>query len=215
MLVVFVRTIIVYFLVLFVMRLMGKSEISQFQPFEFVIALMVADLASVPMQDPEMSLLDGVISIIALLIVHIIISTVSIKSAKINRLTSGSPAMLINKGQLDMSELEKQQITIKELQERLRQNDYPYIEDVYYAILETSGDVSIIEKAEKQKVENTNGERGIQTSIVINKEIDETNLKKIGKDKKWVEAKLKQFNKKIDDVILLCVDELDNVVIFT
>ena len=215
MLVVFVRTIIVYFLVLFVMRIMGKSEISQFQPFEFVIALMVADLASVPMQDPEMSLLDGVISIIALLIVHIIISTVSIKSAKINRLTSGSPAMLINKGQLDMSELEKQQITIKELQERLRQNDYPYIEDVYYAILETSGDVSIIEKAEKQKVENTNGERGIQTSIVINKEIDETNLKKIGKDKKWVEAKLKQFNKKIDDVILLCVDELDNVVIFT
>ena len=215
MLVVFVRTIIVYFLVLFVMRIMGKSEISQFQPFEFVIALMVADLASVPMQDPEMSLLDGVISIVALLIVHIIISTVSIKSAKINRLTSGSPAMLINKGQLDMSELEKQQITIKELQERLRQNDYPYIEDVYYAILETSGDVSIIEKAEKQKVENTNGERGIQTSIVINKEIDETNLKKIGKDKKWVEAKLKQFNKKIDDVILLCVDELDNVVIFT
>ena len=215
MLVVFVRTIIVYFLVLFVMRIMGKSEISQFQPFEFVIALMVADLASVPMQDPEMSLLDGVISIIALLIVHIIISTVSIKSAKINRLTSGSPAMLINKGQLDMSELEKQQITIKELQERLRQNDYPYIEDVYYAILETSGDVSIIEKAEKQKVENTNGERGIQTSIVINKEIDETNLKKIGKDKKWVDDKLKQFNKKIDDVILLCVDELDNVVIFT
>ena len=215
MLVVFVRTIIVYFLVLFVMRIMGKSEISQFQPFEFVIALMVADLASVPMQDPEMSLLDGVISIVALLIVHIIISTVSIKSAKINRLTSGSPAMLINKGQLDMSELEKQQITIKELQERLRQNDYPYIEDVYYAILETSGDVSIIEKAEKPKVQNTNGERGIQTSIVINKEIDETNLKKIGKDKKWVDAKLKQFNKKLDDVILLCVDELDNVVLFT
>lgn len=215
MLVVFVRTIIVYFLVLFVMRIMGKSEISQFQPFEFVIALMVADLASVPMQDPEMSLLDGVISIVALLIVHIIISTVSIKSAKINRLTSGSPAMLINKGQLDMSELEKQQITIKELQERLRQNDYPYIEDVYYAILETSGDVSIIEKAEKPKIANTNGERGIQTSIVINKEIDETNLKKIGKDRKWIDAKLKQFNKNIDEVILLCVDELDNVVIFT
>lgn len=215
MLVVFIRTIIVYFLVLFVMRVMGKSEISQFQPFEFVIALMVADLASVPMQDPEMSLLDGVISIVALLIVHIIISTVSIKSAKINRLTSGNPAMLINKGKLDMSELEKQQITIKELQERLRQNDYPYIEDVYYAILETSGDVSIIEKAEKPKVNNTNGERGIQTSIVINKEIDETNLRKIGKDKKWVDAKLKQFNKKLDDVILLCVDELDNVVLFT
>ncbi len=215
MLVVFVRTIIVYFLVLIIMRLMGKSEISQFQPFEFVIALMLADLATVPMQDPDMSLINGLISIVALLIIHIIISALSIKSKSVNKLTSGSPAMLINKGKIEISQLEKQQITIKELQERLRQNDYPYIEDVYYAILETSGDVSIIEKSDKPKVKNTNGERGIQTSIIINKEIDESNLQKIGKDRKWVDAKLKALNKKLDDIILLCVDELDNVVVFT
>ena len=91
------------------------------------------------------------------------------------------------------------------------------IEEIEMIGIASPGTISngIIEKAEKPKVQNTNGERGIQTSIVINKEIDETNLKKIGKDKKWVEAKLKQFNKKIDDVILLCVDELDNVVLFT
>ena len=155
MLIIFIRTIIIYFVVLLVMRLMGKSEISQFQPFEFVIAIMIADLAIIPMQNPGISLVNGIISIMALLIAHIIISTISIKNKKAQRITSGYPSILINKGKIDIKELEKQNITINELQEILRQNSYPYIEEVYYVILEPSGEVSIIEK-ENKEYDNSN-----------------------------------------------------------
>ena len=174
MLVIFIRTIIIYFIVLIVMRIMGKGEIGQFQPFEFVVAIMIADMAVIPMQDPGISLINGIISIIALLTVHILISVNSIKNKKIYKVTSGNPSILIKKGKIDMKEMEKQNMTLNELIERLRRENYPYIEDVYYAILETSGEISVIEKQDKQSKNNEN-ERGLQTSLVINKEIEYEN----------------------------------------
>lgn len=216
MLVIFIRTVIIYFIVLIVMRLMGKSEISQFQPFEFVIAIMIADLAIVPMQNPGISLINGIVSIIALLIAHIIISTISIKSKKAQRVTSGYPSILINKGKIDLKELEKQNITINELQEILRQNSYPYIEEVYYAILEPSGEVSIIEKENKEYDNNDDKrERGMQISLIINKKIEEENLKRIGKNEIWLYDILDKLKLKIKDIILLCIDERDKIVFFT
>lgn len=216
MLVIFIRTVIIYFIVLIVMRLMGKSEISQFQPFEFVIAIMIADLAIVPMQNPGISLINGIVSIIALLIAHIIISTISIKSKKAQRVTSGYPSILINKGKIDSKELEKQNITINELQEILRQNSYPYIEEVYYAILEPSGEVSIIEKENKEYDNNDDKrERGMQISLIINKKIEEENLKRIGKNEIWLYDILDKLKLKIKDIILLCIDERDKIVFFT
>ncbi len=216
MLVIFIRTIIIYFVVLTVMRIMGKSEISQFQPFEFVIAIMIADLAIVPMQDPGISLVNGIVSIIALLISHIIISTISVKSKKAQRLTSGYPSILINKGKIDIKELEKQNITINELQEILRQNSYPYIEEVYYAILEPSGEVSIIEKENKEyDNNNSNKERGLQISLIINSQIEEENLRRVGKSEKWLYDTLDKMKLKIKDIILLCIDEREKIVFFT
>ena len=216
MLIIFIRTIIIYFVVLLVMRLMGKSEISQFQPFEFVIAIMIADLAIIPMQNPGISLVNGIICIMALLIAHIIISTISIKSKKAQRITSGYPSILINKGKINMKELEKQNVTINELQERLRQGNYPYIEEVYYAILEPSGELSIIEK-ENKEYDNSNDkrERGLQISLVINKQIDKDNLKRIGKNEKWLSDTLDNLKLKLKDIILLCIDERDKIVFFT
>lgn len=216
MLIIFIRTIIIYFVVLLVMRLMGKSEISQFQPFEFVIAIMIADLAIIPMQNPGISLVNGIICIMALLIAHIIISTISIKSKKAQRITSGYPSILINKGKIDIKELEKQNITINELQEILRQNSYPYIEEVYYVILEPSGEVSIIEK-ENKEYDNSNDtrERGMQISLVMNKQIEEENLKRVGKNEKWLNDTLDNLKLKLKDIILLCIDERDKIVFFT
>ena len=216
MLIIFIRTIIIYFVVLLVMRLMGKSEISQFQPFEFVIAIMIADLAIIPMQNPGISLVNGIICIMALLIAHIIISTISIKSKMAQRITSGYPSILINKGKINMKELEKQNVTINELQERLRQGNYPYIEEVYYAILEPSGELSIIEK-ENKEYDNSNDkrERGLQISLVINKQIDKDNLKRIGKNEKWLSDTLDNLKLKLKDIILLCIDERDKIIFFT
>lgn len=213
MLVVFLRTIIIYFVVLIGMRIMGKSEISQFQPFEFVLAIMIADMAIVPMQDTGISIINGIVSIIALLIVHIVISVISIKSKRIYKITSGNPAILINRGKIDMKEMEKQNMTINELIERLRQNSYPYIEEVYYAILETSGELSIIEKTEKWSKDGK-GERGLQTSLVINKKIEKNNLQRIGKDEKWLQDKLRKLKIKLENIILMSIDEQDNIVTY-
>lgn len=215
MLVIFIRTIIIYFFVLIVMRLMGKSEISQFQPFEVVIAIMIADLAIVPMQNPGISLINGVVSIVALLVVHIIISVISIKSKKMYKVTAGKPSMLIERGKINIKELEKQNMTINELLERLRQTNYPYIEEVYYAILETSGQISVIEKRLIDNDENQKGEKGMQLSLVINKEIERNNLQRVGRNEKWLLDTIKKLKLKLDEIILLCIDEQDNIVFFT
>ncbi len=215
MLVIFIRTIIIYFFVLIVMRLMGKSEISQFQPFEVVIAIMIADLAIVPMQNPGISLINGVVSIVALLVVHIIISVISIKSKKMYKVTAGKPSMLIERGKINIKELEKQNMTINELLERLRQTNYPYIEEVYYAILETSGQISVIEKRLIDNDENQKGEKGMQVSLVINKEIERNNLQRVGRNEKWLLDTIKKLKLKLDEIILLCIDEQDNIVFFT
>ena len=216
MLVVFFRGLILFTVVFLVIRLMGKRELGQMQPFELVIAIMIADLAIIPMQNPGISLVNGIISIMALLIAHIIISTISIKSKMAQRITSGYPSILINKGKINMKELEKQNVTINELQERLRQSNYPYIEEVYYAILEPSGELSIIEK-ENKEYDNSKDkrERGLQISLVINKQIDKDNLKRIGKNEKWLSDTLNNLKLKLKDIILLCIDERDKIVFFT
>ncbi|MBE5821531.1 MAG: DUF421 domain-containing protein [Clostridiales bacterium] len=213
MLVIFLRTIIIYFVVLIGMRIMGKSEISQFQPFEFVVAIMIADMAIIPMQDTGISIMNGIVSIIALLIVHILISVISIKSKKVYKVTSGNPSILINRGKIDMKEMEKQNMTINELIERLRQASYPYIEEVYYAILETSGELSVIEKQDKSG-KNGNSERGLQTSLVINKKIEYNNLNRIGRDEKWLRNKLRKLRLRLEDIILLSIDEQENIVTY-
>ncbi len=146
----FVRVSIIYLVVLIVMRLMGKREISQMQPFELVIAIMIADLASVPMADTGIPIFNGIIPILALLLFQLIISLINLKSITLRKIICGKPRMLIYRGKIDDGALKKEKITINELQERLRQNNIFSIGDVEYAILETSGQISVIQKPEKE-----------------------------------------------------------------
>lgn len=150
MLLVLFRTIILYLIVLIVMRAMGKREISQMQPFEFAIAIMIADLASTPMSELGIPLAYGIVPIIGLLFMHILISIINMKSLKMRNLICGKPRILIYKGKVDEIALLKENFTITELKEELRGNEITNIEDVEYAILETSGKVTVIPKAEKQ-----------------------------------------------------------------
>ena len=146
----FVRVIIIYLLVLIVMRLMGKREIGQMQPFELVIAIMIADLASTPMSDTGIPITNGIIPILALLLLQLIISIINLKSMKFRQIMCGVPSILIYRGKIDEKVLRKEKFTINELQERLRQNNVFNIGDVEYAILETSGQVTVIQKPEKR-----------------------------------------------------------------
>ena len=146
----FIRVVILYILVLAIMRLMGKREISQMQPFELVIAIMIADLASIPMSDVGIPLFNGIVPILALLLLQSIISILNLKSIWFRKLVCGKPTILIYRGKIDERILKKEKMTINELQERLRQNNVNSLLDVEYAILETSGQVTTILKPEKR-----------------------------------------------------------------
>ena len=120
MLITFVRSIILYVIVLVVMRLMGKREIGQLQPFELAIAIMIADLASVPMSEVGIPIINGIIPILSLLVMHLIISFINLKSIKMRQLICGKPSILIYRGKINEKVLIKERFTINELQERLR-----------------------------------------------------------------------------------------------
>ncbi len=199
MILIFVRTIIIYVLVLCVMRFMGKREIGQMQPFELVISIMIADLASTPMTEVGIPILYGIIPIFGMLFMHIIISVINIKSIRMREIICGKPRILINKGQIDERALIKENFTINELQERLRVNDVNNITDVEYAILETSGQISVILKSEKSPVtcEDLNlpiDKTKISYDLILDGRIMNDNLKKIDKDQKWLEKEISKFN---------------------
>src|SRR5699024_8628156 len=137
MLIIFIRSIFLYIIVLVVMRLMGKREIGQLQPFELAISIMIADLATIPMADTGIPISNGIIPILGLLLMHLLISIVNIKSIKARKIICGKPAILIYRGRIDETVMKKERFTINELQERLRGNNVINIGDVEYAILET------------------------------------------------------------------------------
>lgn len=211
MLVNFFRAIIIYIFVLVVMRLMGKREIGQLQPFELAISIMIADLASIPMSDVGIPILNGLIPILGLLVMHLIISILNMKSLYFREVVCGKPSILIYRGKIDEKILKKERFTINELEERLRANNIFNIGDVEYAILETSGQISVIPKPEKRNVEirdfNIKPEyEGISYDLVIDGVVMKENLKKLGKNEKWLENQMKKFNLKPKEALVATID---------
>lgn len=147
MLVVLVRTILLYLLVLFVLRIMGKAELSKMSPFQLVVVFMIAELASIPIESPDVSMITGVTAIFTLMFLQISISYISLKSERLKNFFSGKPSVLIEKGQINHKELKSLRITINDLMEQLRLGSASSISEVEYAIMESNGDLSIIQKA--------------------------------------------------------------------
>ena len=184
MLTIVLRAVIIYLVVLFLYRIMGKRQLGQMQPFELVISIMIADLASTPMTEIGIPILYGIIPIFGMLFMHIAISVINIKSIRMREIICGKPRILIDKGRIDERALIKENFTINELQERLRVNDVNNISDVEYAILETSGQISVILKAEKSPAtcEDLNiqvDKTKISYDLVLDGRIMNDNLKKI------------------------------------
>ena len=187
MLVTFGRALILYILVVIVMRIMGKRQIGQLQPFELVIAIMISELAAVPMQNTGIPLVYGIIPILTLLILQLLISYLSIKSIRFRALICGKPAILIEKGRIRESELRKEMYTLNDLLEQLRINNCPNVSDVEYAILETNGQLSVIPKSQKRPLtpEDMNIQpqaEGIVVDLIIDGRVLSNNLRIAGKD---------------------------------
>lgn len=212
MLLIFTRTIIIYILVLIVMRFMGKREIGQMQPFELVISIMIADLASTPMSEIGIPILYGIIPIFGLLFMHIIISVLNIKSIRIREIICGKPRILINKGKIDERALIQENFTINELQERLRVNDVNNISEVEYAILETSGQISVVLKPSKRPVtpEDLNlfvEDTKMSYDLVVDGRIMEDNLNQLHKDKSWLKNELAKFKLTPENTLIFVLNE--------
>ncbi len=211
MLITFFRSIVLYIIVLIVMRLMGKREIGQLQPFELAIAIMIADLASIPMTETGIPISNGIIPILGLLLMHLIISVMNLKSVNLRKIICGKPRILIYRGKIDEIALKKERFTINELQERLRGNNIVNISDVEYAILETSGQVTVIQKPNKR---NTIPEdfnimpeyEGISYDLVVDGKIMYDNLKKIGRDYNWLKKEVNKFKINPEQALLVTID---------
>ena len=211
MLIVFLRSIVLYIVVLIVMRLMGKREIGQLQPFELAIAIMIADLAAVPMAETGIPISNGIIPILGLLVMHLIISFLNLKSMKIREILCGKPAILIYRGKIDEKVLKKERFTLNELQERLRSSNVVNLGDVEYAILETSGQVTVIQKPDKRttipKDFNITPEyEGIPYDLVVDGKVMYKNLKTIGKDYNWLKKQVNKFNMEPEEALIVTFD---------
>ena len=216
MLITFIRTIFLYIIVLIVMRLMGKREIGQLQPFELVVSILIADLASIPMADSGIPITNGIIPILGLLVMHLLISLINIKSMKAREILCGKPSILIYRGRIDEKILKKERFTLNELRERLRGNNIVNIGDVEYAILETSGQLTVIPKPNKRNTIpqdfNIMPEyEGITYDLVIDGKVMYENLKKVGKDYNWLKKQVKEFNIKPEEALIVTIDGNNNI----
>ncbi len=146
----FIRTAILYLLVVAGLRIMGKRQIGEMQPSELVVAIMISDLAAIPMQDIGISIFSGIIPMFTLIVMEILLSQLSLKSKKFRRLMTGKPSVIIHNGNILKEEMRKIRFNMDDLNEQLRIQGYTKISDINFAILETNGQLSIIPKPKKQ-----------------------------------------------------------------
>lgn len=217
MVIAFVRTIILYVLIIVGVRLMGKRQVGELEPSELVLALLIADLAAVPMQDFGIPLLSGIIPILTLLSVTMIISVISMKSVTFRAILCGRPSIIVENGKLHQQEMAKNRFTVDELMEELRMKGVTDISTVKYAILETNGQISVLPYSEqkppvRQDFNIQAQENGLPLVIINDGRLLERNLKLRGYDLKWLDKQLTLHGvKKPKEVYLLTVDELGTV----
>jgi len=199
MFVVSIRTAILYLLVVLTMRLMGKRQIGELQPYEFVITIMISDLASLPMQDSRLPLLQGIIPIITLLFLKTILTQIGLKFQCTRKFVDGEPCILIYKGKINYPTLKKQQLNIDELLEELRLANYFNLDEIQYAILENDGQMSILPvdyNSSKSNCEKStqNAEVALPKVLISDGKINKNSLTSIDKDEKWILNLLKNHN---------------------
>ena len=211
MLATFIRSIVIYIIVLIVMRLMGKREIGQMQPFELAISIMIADLAATPMAETGIPISNGIIPILGLLLMHLIISVLNLKSSRMRELICGKPTILIYKGKIDEEKLKKERFTLNELEEKLRSNNVMNIGDVEYAILETSGDISVVQKPNKRAATPEDFDimpefEGMAYNLVIDGKVMTKNLQQIGKNYEWLKKQTNKFRMMPEEALIVTIN---------
>ena len=213
MLIVFVRSLLLYAVLAVTIRIMGKRQIGQLQPFEFVIAVLIAELAGIPMSDTDIPLANGLVAILTLMISQVTLAYITLKSNRARGIICGTPSILIEKGKIMEKEMRRLRYNINDLIEQLRLNGYPNIADVDFAILETDGQLSVIPKPAKRPVvaedlNITSRYEGLPLSVVLDGHILKNDLEKLGLTEEWLVDQLKRAGyQDTSQVLFACIDD--------
>lgn len=199
MLIVFFRALILYAVVFLVIRLMGKRELSKVQPFELAIIILIADLASAPMSSRGLSIFDGIVPIITLLVAYIIFTLLIQSSNKVQDVVCGTISVIIRDGKVIESELSKLQYTMADIMTQLRNKDVFKVQDVKCAIIETNGNLTVIKNSDNMNF--------IPLNIIEEGKISELNTKILNMNNSDVEKLLHKNNIKLEDVLVGTMDE--------
>lgn len=199
LLIILVRTIILYLLVLFTIRIMGKSELSKMSPFQLVVIFMIAELAAIPIEASEASLINGAIGIFTLTFLQVLISTISIKSERFKNFINGKPSILIENGEINEKELKNLRISLNDLMEQLRLGNAPALSEVEFAVMESNGDLSIIPKAGKKPLtaEDLSIQKQPETMpliLISDGVLYRQNLHSLGWDEDFLKSQLSAVN---------------------
>ena len=214
----FIRTLILYFLIMTGLRLMGKRQIGELEPSELVLTMMISDLATVPMRDVGIPLLAGVIPILTLLALSMLLSQLSLGSLRLRELICGTPAVLIRQGVIQQEAMRKNRFTVDELLEELRSQGICRVEDVKYAVLENSGQLSVLPwntcqppSAQQLGVEPED-DVTLPVILISDGRVLGKRLAACGRDEAWLKKQLRQRNvQDIRHVFLMTVDEKGHI----
>ncbi|MGN0537036.1 MAG: DUF421 domain-containing protein [Acutalibacteraceae bacterium] len=207
-----IRTLILYIFIIVAVRIMGKRQISELQTSEFVVTLLVSNIASLPMQDTDQSMLSGMVPILILIVCEVFLSALMLKRAKFRRLICGKPIVVINDGKVDQKKMRMMRMSTEDLYEQLRQQDVFRIEDVAYAVVETNGRLSVLKKpqyepvtAQQMGIKTT--DKGIQTVVVSDGEISDSSLNLCGLDRIWLMNILENERTMLKDIFIMTADK--------
>lgn len=195
---VLLRTIFIYFFVLLIMRLMGKREIGKLSVFDLVVSIMIAELAVVSIEDTDVTLIKGMAPIVTLMLTQVFMSFISLKSSKIRDFLEGTPSILIKNGEIQEKEMAKHRYNMADLLLQLRDRNVQSVADVEFAILETSGKLSVIPKESNQPA--TKGDLGIETQetsqlpvpLIVDGKVQDEGLTEIGKTRFWLKNEVQK-----------------------
>jgi uncharacterized membrane protein YcaP (DUF421 family) len=183
--IVFFRTVLIYFVVLLVLRIMGKREVGKLSLFDLVISIMIAEIAVFVLEDSNKPLIEGLVPMGTLVLIQMLIAFITLKSRRIRLLFEGKPSLLIEKGQLNREEMKKQRYNLDDLLVQLRQQKVRDVADVEFAILEPTGKLSVIEKAS-----NNIRFEGLPLPLILDGKVQDDQLEKLGQTRFWLKNQL-------------------------
>ena len=216
MVTVLIRTAIIYIMLLIALRLTGKRQLGELQVSELITTLMISELATIPIQNLSIPLVYSIFPIIFILCIEIVFSFLATKSKAVKKLFFGNPSIIIEHGVINQKELERLRIGLGELIGELRLKDVASISDVDYAILEQNGKLSVILKSEKQPIcsKDMNIKKSgsdMEYAIIIDGEIDQSNLERASKSYDWLTHVLKKRNLNISEIFLMTINDQENI----